>query len=568
MPHSAVTRPAANKNYPASLAEWDSVSDWIAAISKVNWQLSVSRLSMHEGSSLSERLTHRRERIVELYRCTTCEHERYPEATGSHVHRPSGKMRATLATGATRMPEPSQRSKAPRPARATKSSRRQPLGRLRSYSVTDLFGNAEYSYSFDLDPKEPTLLTGVNGTGKSTILRSIDAISTSNWAQLLELPFTSLTLRFDSSREISVKRASSATTISLTGEEPWKLDYSHRIRSEAASTSRQLELRALRRDLERELEYIDARIGTLADTERDEYDIERLRLREQRILLRERLRTLGSHIGNAPEWTAYLSSIFPVLFITDQRLIVETDRGSGRVSTRADEAARQIAQEISRAKALYANRSQALDRDFPQRVVKAIANPPNISDEELRRRLDEITQTRESLESVGLLPVESASEFEGMDLAPAHVRAVINTYVEDTQKKLEALEPLRIKLRLFSDFLSQHYKRKRIKIDPEHGFTISVTNGKDALAPGKLSSGEQQIMVLAHQILFRATPGTLVLIDEPELSLHVLWQASFVQDLTEMGKVNNLSYLLATHSPTLIGGREDLKRSLDLIAGA
>ncbi len=72
-------------------------------------------------------------------------------------------------------------------------------------------------------------------------------------------------------------------------------------------------------------------------------------------------------------------------------------------------------------------------------------------------------------------------------------------------------------------------------------------------------------MVLAHQILFRATAGTLVLIDEPELSLHVLWQASFVQDLTQMGKVNNLSYLLATHSPTLIGGREDLKRSLDII---
>jgi hypothetical protein len=32
-----------------------------------------------------------------------------------------------------------------------------------------------------------------------------------------------------------------------------------------------------------------------------------------------------------------------------------------------------------------------------------------------------------------------------------------------------------------------------------------------------------------------------------------------------MGQVNNLSFLLATHSPTLIGARDDLKRSLDVL---
>jgi len=395
-------------------------------------------------------------------------------------------------------------------------------------------------------------------------LRTIDAISTSNWSQLLEIPFTSLTLAFDKGREISVKRNSSTSTISLTGEEPWKLDYDLRMRREAIAM-RQVEVR----ELEQELYAIENYISEPSDTYRDEYEARRSDLLEHRAVLMERLRTHRAHsIAHAPEWTARLSDVFPVLFITDQRLIVERDRGSGKVSTRADEAARQIAREISSAKALYANRSQALDRDFPQRVVKAIANPPSVSDEELRHRLDELARTRESLESVGLLPVESASEFEGLDLAPADVRAVINTYADDTQKKLEALEPLRIKLRLFSDFLGQHYKKKRININPEHGFTISINNGKDALAPGKLSSGEQQIMVLAHQILFRSTAGTLVLIDEPELSLHVLWQASFVQDLTQMGKVNNLSYLLATHSPTLIAGREDLKRSLDTIGGA
>jgi ABC-type glutathione transport system ATPase component len=100
-------------------------------------------------------------------------------------------------------------------------------------------------------------------------------------------------------------------------------------------------------------------------------------------------------------------------------------------------------------------------------------------------------------------------------------------------------------------------------IDQELGFRVEVDGSPNPLPPTRLSSGEQQILVLAHQILFAAKPKTLVLIDEPELSLHVVWQATFVDDLARMGSVADLSFLLATHSPTLIGGREDLKRSLN-----
>jgi ABC-type branched-subunit amino acid transport system ATPase component len=190
-----------------------------------------------------------------------------------------------------------------------------------------------------------------------------------------------------------------------------------------------------------------------------------------------------------------------------------------------------------------------------------------MSDQELRDQLEELTRKSAALEAVGLLAKESVSEFEDLDLAQANVKPLIQTYVEDSRQKLAVLEPLRVKLQLFSEFLRQHYGHKRIILDPEQGLTIATGSRKPApLPPGKLSSGEQQMMVLAHQILFKASTGTLVLIDEPELSLHVLWQSTFVEDLAEMGKVNDLSFLLATHSPTLIGGREDLKRSLDKLS--
>jgi predicted ATP-binding protein involved in virulence len=449
-------------------------------------------------------------------------------------------------------------SSPPRKRRPQRKPARKKLGRLRRYNIVDLFDT--FNYDFDLDAHGPTLLTGVNGTGKSTILRTIDAVSTGSWNVLAHVPFKVLELEFDSDCTIRIARSAESMEISLTGEESWSFP------GDRSSYDLE-EIRAIERELTRLRHYeIDVLSSEARESDRE------LLIRE----LMERRYALDRHRAStrariAPPWAVQLSETFPVLFITDQRLIIESPRQSSErnrsTGAAADEVARQIAHEISAAKSAYGNRSQALDHDFPQRVIGTIKNPPNMSDQELRDQLEELTRKSAGLEAVGLLAKESVSEFEDLDLALANVKPLIQTYVEDSRQKLAVLEPLRTKLQLFSEFLRQHYGHKRILLDPEAGLTIGTASRKPApLVPSKLSSGEQQMMVLAHQILFKATEGTLVLIDEPELSLHVLWQSTFVEDLAEMGKVNNLSFLLATHSPTLIGGREDLKRSLDKLS--
>jgi hypothetical protein len=362
-------------------------------------------------------------------------------------------------------------------------------------------------------------------------------------------------LDFDSGRQLGIVREDKKSVkVTLSGESEWS--YGQREEWDRLYA------------LERELDYLATRAGDeVLAREREAL------LRHRTVLLRdlELQRRHDRSKSDIPEWVQQLPILFPVLFITDQRLIIESPRHSSERerSTRAaaDEVARQIATEMAAAKSNYGNRSQALDHDFPQRVIRAIESRPIITDQEIRSQLEELTKKSEGLEAVGLLAKESVSEFKDLDLELANVMPLIQTYVDDSRRKLEVLEPLRAKLQLFSEFLRQHYGRKRIVLDPEKGLTVLTAAGSP-VPPNKLSSGEQQMMVLAHQILFKANHGTLVLIDEPELSLHVLWQATFVEDLAEMGKVNSLSFLLATHSPTLIGAREDLKRSLDRMSEA
>jgi ABC-type transport system involved in cytochrome c biogenesis ATPase subunit len=431
-----------------------------------------------------------------------------------------------------------------------------PFGQLVEYEITGLFGSK--NVNFTLDKEEPTLLTGANGAGKSTVLRTIDAISTTRWSELFSIPFDSIILNFESGVTLSVNRRNESFEIAITNEAPWKV----------STDSIWLWADSNRR-----------RLGNL------NYGGSQLENVDVSLLYPELVQSILAGIGdtkvgaaidkisNAPDWIESIPARFPVLFVTDQRLLIEPPRKRansstalpGAISTRsaAEEAASNVAKEIALAQASYARESQSLDQNFPQRAIKAINKEKKVSEQELREQLQALEERRKLLRRVALLSEDNEVEFDNLTFTAPHTRAVIDTYVQDTMKKLAVLEPLRRRLALFSDFVNQHYTPKSITFDPENGFTILSKNGPESLAPARLSSGEQQILVLAHHVLFRASPGTLVLIDEPELSLHVGWQATLVDDLSAMGRERGLAFLLATHSPSLIAGRHDLRRSLD-----
>jgi predicted ATP-binding protein involved in virulence len=46
---------------------------------------------------------------------------------------------------------------------------------------------------------------------------------------------------------------------------------------------------------------------------------------------------------------------------------------------------------------------------------------------------------------------------------------------------------------------------------------------------------------------------SLILIDEPELSLHITWQEQFLDDIKQITELSGLDVLIATHSPQIIG---------------
>ncbi|MYT12184.1 Predicted ATP-binding protein involved in virulence [Streptomyces sp. SceaMP-e96] len=423
------------------------------------------------------------------------------------------------------------------------------FGRLKRYTVLGLFGF--YDHRFDLDIDEPTILTGTNGTGKSTVLRTINWISQGDWPSLARIPFDRITLEYEAAElEINKTRHD---TLNVRLNRPsnkakfWEF---------SPQEERLFDQEYVRRF------YSEAE---LASTEWQELE---LSVKDQV------MRHFTSQRGDEkPGWIENISSSFPALLVSDQRLAPERrrrpkKRGIGEtvdVVAAIEAAVLHINAEVQRYKSLYGTASQNLDRDFPRRVFSAINSQSQFGRQHnVARDFEEVQELRSSLAATGLIDATEIEEsISDLPLDNPDSLALISTYLSDTKEKLATFEPLRRRLEPFIEFLRRHYKNKTIRIDEDHGFRIGSARTDSDISPVHLSSGEQQMFILAHKLLFESSPGTLVMIDEPELSLHVLWQSTFVDDLTEISAVSGTYFLLATHSPALIAGRTDLRRSLD-----
>lgn len=138
------------------------------------------------------------------------------------------------------------------------------------------------------------------------------------------------------------------------------------------------------------------------------------------------------------------------------------------------------------------------------------------------------------------------------------LKDVLQLYLEDSNDKLTIYDDLSKRIDLLITIINKRFLYKKITIDKNKGFvfTSSITSKNIPLAG--LSSGEQHELVLFYQLLFNTEPDSLLLIDEPEISLHISWQNEFINDLSEVIKLNNLTALIATHSPDIINNNWNL----------
>ena len=120
-------------------------------------------------------------------------------------------------------------------------------------------------------------------------------------------------------------------------------------------------------------------------------------------------------------------------------------------------------------------------------------------------------------------------------------------------------------VKMFLDIMNERFLYKTLDYDFDDGdiemdfraeVKFKAENG--GIVPwSSLSSGEQHLLILYDQLLFETEPDTLVMIDEPELSMNVVWQRNFLKDLERIVELRQFDVLIATHSPQIIHDKWD-----------
>ena len=431
--------------------------------------------------------------------------------------------------------------------------------RLAEFKINSLFGL--YDHRIALNLKEHiTIIIGPNGRGKTVCLKLIEALFRKKFSYFVDIPFKSAEFVFTDGEIIIVERMPS-------GDSPDSFDYSVSLTLTAPSqpplmwtpgTVDNKVLRELRRYIPRYWVQMEADLWV---DERDGEELTFAELVEREHIPPKLSSTLEQKIPE--EFSRLIGNIDCHLIETQRLLVLPTSSASeeelryGVVRQRLRGSTLAIQQKAQKLKTIlkdtlgtYANLSQSLDRTFPLRVFEA-QGTANLSQSELREELKKLDKRREDLMSAGILDTEyQPVTMHGGDIEPG-VAMALEIYVKDAIKKLDVFNSLLSRLDLFGELIKKRFIDKTLHIDRESGFKI-ISKTRMPIPLDKLSSGEQHQLILIFDLLFEVTADSLILIDEPELSLHVAWQKTFIESLTRIIALNSFDVLLATHSPAVV----------------
>ncbi len=457
--------------------------------------------------------------------------------------------------------------------------------RLKKFSVSKLFGIFDHEINFRLE-EGITIIHAPNGYGKTVVLTLINHFFSGSLQIFKDIEFNEVIAEFNSGDIVKISQIpSSQLSLDPDGSTfPKRVEQApQRMRGKGRLRPYRIELinhpdaeawepyalppegserrRFIGPAIER---YLPQLIRVGAQEYRD-------RIRGDLIDVEEAYARYGEDIpDNArrhrgpPEWLETIRRSIQCQLIETQRLVTkkkETRSYDREEPPKAAVSAYRdaLAARIKAVLAESATRSQSLDRTFPNRILGRMRDSSRdpFSEEELRSRLAALEQKRARLTAVDLLAYSDDSAIISNDEFDLPTQRILTEYVLDTDQKLEFYEDMLRRLELFTQLLNEKLNFKSIHISRETGFEIRDFRRR-LIDPEELSSGEQHELILFFDLIFGEAKNRLILIDEPEISLHIAWQKRFIPDLQRIVDLSPMDVVISTHSPQLISHYRNL----------
>jgi len=174
------------------------------------------------------------------------------------------------------------------------------------------------------------------------------------------------------------------------------------------------------------------------------------------------------------------------------------------------------------------------------RTFDAITNP----EKQMESKNDTQSPSRSELDGLLRLALERFGYYLGKlgELALQSMKE--GKIAEDTIRLIQNKDTF---LALLNQYFSESGKST---VTEEGKLQFNLTDSNKIIDPYQLSSGEKQILYTFLTVLLEEQQNYILIMDEPEVSLHVSWQRKLISSIKSLNP--NCQIIMATHSPAII----------------
>jgi predicted ATPase len=402
-----------------------------------------------------------------------------------------------------------------------------------------------YDFEFDVN-RDTTFFIGQNGSGKTTLINLVAAALTADLRTLAKIPFKRIVIAFGPSKN-KISPYVSIQKIQRKNRPFESIEY--RLLNSSAGS--------------KEVKY------TLDEAEEDFFYRRMVRPDDFPVEYYRRMQR-----GLVPE----LKSLFSVNWLSVNRINTLSAAGEKQFESSVDRKLDALSNELVRYFSTLSKRKDDEVRLFQESIFVSLLEGTESHTPFDIRLLSNLEEYKNTLENIFKeLHVSSNSSDTIIDSFISRANNLTNSkYVQTGEgllddaifasgfRKIESIvrrwDGLQDKLsEIFSQkdkfltIINEMLQKKQMEVTEANELQFMSRSGKK-LTPHMLSSGEKQLLILLSETLLQREQPTIFIADEPELSLHVLWQERLVASLNALNPRAQL--IVATHSPDIVGPLE------------
>ena len=427
--------------------------------------------------------------------------------------------------------------------------------RISSFSINGLFGT--FNHSVFLKDDGITIIIGKNGIGKTYFLNAIDNFFSLKWEFFIDLEFDSIEFVLNDGSRWTVNKVERDDKllfeINESGKKEESFEFDLTILENISKRSYYSPS-----DINQKAIEISKIMPTINKISYNRFLDGETGLQYSRT---ELIEEFGNQIVQrrvySPIEKEKITGKIAKIIDANKTEFVETQRiyniEDGELATRENITyyAKELVRMINETEKEYNEVSVKLDSNFVFDLVNYSQNNP-VDEHSILNRYNELIEKTQMLSRMGLLSSEENRKAITSEQAKESANA-IDLYIRNTEKKLKKYDKLKNNVSLFKKIINERFEHKELYIDRDKGFLVKSTSVEKRNIPlHKLSSGEKNEFNLFFKLIFLTDKDSIILIDEPEISLHVEWQNAFIQDLQGIIEKNNFRVIIATHSPDVI----------------